>query len=264
MKMEKCLDLAWFTIVCIFWRCMYAQGIDFDFRDVQGITVCNLWVVIYPIVVSIVLPFKNHWTYDHARSIRRGDNLNKETLKNTSDSAHGHSPIIRVGKSVWGEKNPNNRLDASILDRGPYPVDDPVPPTWEQAQQRSCPLMREFPVNRAISRVGNMPQQNMYVCMYSSTRRFRWGESIGLPATSGRNPISGTDGGSKRKKFLQQSGGLRVGKIPQRRISTPVGWSRKAHRQVRVPTPRYGRVPTPHYGTASDTTLWISSGEIPS
>ena len=37
-----------------------------------------------------------------------------------------------------------------------------------------------------------------------------------------RNPINGaSDIGSEREKFLQQSGGLRVGEIPQQRASTP-------------------------------------------
>jgi len=48
-------------------------------------------------------------------------------------------------------------LDVSVPDRAPYPVDDPVPPTWEQAQQRNCPLVGGYPVNGAVSRVGAHP-----------------------------------------------------------------------------------------------------------
>jgi len=75
-------------------------------------------------------------------------------------------------------------------------------------------------------------------------------ELVSLPAPSGGNLISGTNGGSEGE--IPTEWGLRVGEIPQRRVSTPIGQSRKTRRHVRVPTARYG--------AGSDTALWIPSG----
>jgi len=68
------------------------------------------------------------------------------------------------------------------------------------------------------------------------------------------------DGGYKKGKSQQESGGLPVEKISQWRVLTPIGRSRKAHRNVRFLTSCYGM---PHYGAGSDTALWIPSGKNP-
>jgi len=104
---------------------------------------------------------ENYSTYNHARSVRQGDNQNKETLMNISDLAYGHSLVVSTRKLVWGGGYFSNRLDASVPDRGPRS-------TIRYLQRGSKPnsgvvlLFGGYPVNGAISRVGEIPQQNMF------------------------------------------------------------------------------------------------------
>ena len=72
---------------------------------------------------------ENYWTYDHTRSIHRGDNQNKKTLTDILDPAYNHSLVVHTKIGLrWGLST-INRLDVSVPGRGPYPIDDPVLPT---------------------------------------------------------------------------------------------------------------------------------------
>ena len=80
---------------------MYARGINFDFLDVQGITTCNLRVVICPTVVYVCLAFKKSLDIRPCEiDTSKGIIQNKYTLMNLPDPVYGHSPVVYAGKSV--------------------------------------------------------------------------------------------------------------------------------------------------------------------
>jgi len=129
---------------------------------IQGMTACSIRVVICPQCCLYVLSLEHHWTYDLVRSVCRWDNPNKKTLMNIHDFVHGHSPVAPA-KSQSEVRNPNNILDASVPDRGPYPVDDLVPPIWEQGHQWSCLSCGGFPSMKLSPDGGKSHNE---ICMY--------------------------------------------------------------------------------------------------
>ena len=155
--------------------------------------------------------------YDHTRSVRRGDNPNKKTLMNIPDFAYGHSPVVPAEKSICGEGNSNNILDVPVPDRAPTRSMIQYLQRENKPNSRAC---GGFPVNGAISRVGKIPQQNMYVFIrpyvqmrearrlagsewkksYQRNRRGLWEEKIPTAewgTLSGKNSI--TEGFDSRR-----------------------------------------------------------------
>jgi len=49
-------------------------------------------------------PREIYWMYDHSKSIRLGDNPNKETLIDIPDPVYSQSPVVLVKISLkWGK-----------------------------------------------------------------------------------------------------------------------------------------------------------------
>ena len=72
------------------------------------------------IIPEVFRSRESNWIYDHTGLVYRGGNPNKETFINIPFDACSHS-LVGLAKN-WPKVgvSPIDRLDASILDRGPY------------------------------------------------------------------------------------------------------------------------------------------------
>jgi len=134
------------------------------------------------IILVVCHSWKNNWTYDHTRPIYRGDNLNKKTFINIPCVICSHSPIGHAKN--WSEVGvlPIDRLDASVLDKGPYPA-----MIWYlqhgskliSVAVHSCgdiPSMELSPEWEKFHHQNIKETQQKKATGSSFARRFRWGE----------------------------------------------------------------------------------------
>ena len=115
--------------------------------------------------------------------ISRGDNPNKKTLIDIPDLVYNYSPMVpeKIGLR-W--ENPNNMLDVSIPDRGPYLVDDSVPTCESKPNNRVILSSGGYLVNGVVSRVEAHPNIRIW-------------KELGRGKLLGVHPHVGSDEGSR-------------------------------------------------------------------